>query len=254
MKRIFKFLKMLLITGIISVIVPLIAHGIFKSHSIYEINDYRLNVLKIFLSILPLNVLVVKDFLFKDGVIKSTCLIFYYVLLVPFISLSLNIEEDPALKYFYLTLSIVNALLLIASHVILLKYVFNDFFLRKRKIVPRDIFIVLTTYVTLAISFGLIYTVLDITSTEPLFKGFRAGTGTFDYYFQHIYFSFITISTVGYGDITPNSTIIEFLVILEIIIGFLITNVILALILGSGIFNSLITENNKNKKKSDRED
>ncbi|MCJ8343853.1 MAG: potassium channel family protein, partial [Cetobacterium sp.] len=55
---------------------------------------------------------------------------------------------------------------------------------------------------------------------------------------QHIYFSFITISGIGYGDIVPNSTIIRFLVIIEYLFGFIITNVILALTLSSGIFNN----------------
>ncbi|MCJ8342785.1 MAG: potassium channel family protein [Cetobacterium sp.] len=225
----FRFFKILILTIILSLIIPLIPK---------EISNYPLNVLNIFLSLFPLNFLVIKNFIFKDGIIKATFLIFYYVLLVPFINLSLKIQNDPGLKYFYIFLSLINVFLLISSHGILLKYIFKDIFLRRRRIEIKDVFIVLSTYITIAISFGLISSILDILSPASLLRGITGNPYSFEHYFQHIYFSFITISGIGYGDIVPNSTIIHFLVIIEYLFGFIITNIIVALTLSSGIFNN----------------
>lgn len=40
--------------------------------------------------------------------------------------------------------------------------------------------------------------------------------------FQFFYFSIVTFSTVGYGDIVPESTIAQYLIILEVFLSFLI--------------------------------
>ena len=127
-------------------------------------------------------------------------------------------------------------MLIVVSHVLLLKYVFSDFFGKRRAVVPSDIIVIFTTYITIAITFGLLYTVLSIYSSEPAFKNINIQNGLLNFYFQHIYFSFITIATVGYGDIVPISTIARFLAMIEIMFGMLLTNVILGLVIGSGIF------------------
>lgn len=119
----------------------------------------------------------------------------------------------------------------------LLKYVFTDFFKRKRQIVPNDITIIITTYITLAISFGLVYTIISFFSDDIAFNNIPKTLEEFEFYFRHIYFSFITITTIGYGDIYPLTTIGQFLVMIEVITGMILTNVILGLVIGSGIFN-----------------
>ena len=118
----------------------------------------------------------------------------------------------------------------------LLKYVFTDFFKRKRQIVPNDITIIITTYFTLAISFGLVYTIISFFSDDIAFNNIPKTLEEFEFYFRHIYFSFITITTIGYGDIYPLTTIGQFLVMIEVITGMILTNVILGLVIGSGIF------------------
>ncbi|MCF2627171.1 two pore domain potassium channel family protein [Fusobacterium mortiferum] len=118
----------------------------------------------------------------------------------------------------------------------LLKYVFTDFFKRKRQIVPNDITIIITTYITLAISFGLVYTIISFFSDDIAFNNIPKTLEEFEFYFRHIYFSFITITTIGYGDIYPLTTIGQFLVMIEVITGMILTNVILGLVIGSGIF------------------
>lgn len=193
--------------------------------------------IKVFLGILPIIFLKQKNFLFKDGPLKSSCLILYYLLIVPIVDIFLELSEiDKELKYFFYFLSFINVLLLITSHIMLLKYVFTDFFKRKRQIVPNDITIIITTYITLAISFGLVYTIISFFSDDIAFNNIPKTLEEFEFYFRHIYFSFITITTIGYGDIYPLTTIGQFLVMIEVITGMILTNVILGLVIGSGIF------------------
>lgn len=207
-------------------------------------NDIKITIsilfsssIKVFLGILPIIFLKQKNFLFKDGPLKSSCLILYYLLIVPIIDIFLELSEiDKELKYFFYFLSFINVLLLITSHIMLLKYVFTDFFKRKRQIVPNDITIIITTYITLAISFGLVYTIISFFSDDIAFNNIPKTLEEFEFYFRHIYFSFITITTIGYGDIYPLTTIGQFLVMIEVITGMILTNVILGLVIGSGIF------------------
>lgn len=207
-------------------------------------NDIKITIsilfsssIKVFLGILPIIFLKQKNFLFKDGPLKSSCLILYYLLIVPIVDIFLELSEiDKELKYFFYFLSFINVLLLITSHIMLLKYVFTDFFKRKRQIVPNDITIIITTYITLAISFGLVYTIISFFSDDITFNNIPKTLEEFEFYFRHIYFSFITITTIGYGDIYPLTTIGQFLVMIEVITGMILTNVILGLVIGSGIF------------------
>ncbi|WP_410207480.1 potassium channel family protein [Fusobacterium sp.] len=232
--RVIYFCKGILMSGIISVIISIIGSFLFNGH--LTVTSLLINSFKLFLSLLPIVFLTQRNFLFKDGPLKSTALILYYLILLPCINLSLNIHEDEHFKIIFILINIINITLIIVSHFLLLKYVFSDFFSKKRAVVPSDIIVIFTTYITIAISFGLIYTIISLYSSEPAFSNISFQEGLLDYYFKHIYFSFITIATVGYGDIVPLNTAARFLSIIEVIFGMLLTNVILGLVIGSGIF------------------
>lgn len=236
-KKQFKsFLKNILIVILLSILISLIT-TISLNKNFLLIKCF-FDAIKIFFSVLPLAFVVKRNFLFKDGPLKSILIILYYLILVPIINFTFKEYYTNNLKYFFSFLSFINILLLLTSHIILLKYVITDFLKKKRKIVISDIGIVITTYITIAISFGLLYTLLSLYSTTPAFYGISKNLSNFEFYFKHIYFSFITISTVGYGDVYPLTFIGQFLVLIEIITGIMLTNVILGLIIGSGILNT----------------
>jgi len=235
-EQILKFLKNAIITITLSVLTSFFAHLLVEHRILFT--EILLSSIKIFFSILPLVFLKERNFLFKDGPLKATILILYYLILVPIINLSLGLNENNSLKYFFYFLSFLNVILLILSHILLLKYVITDFLKRRRKVVASDVTVVITTYITMAISFGLMYTLLSIFSDKPIFNGIDRSLGAFQFYFKHIYFSFITITTIGYGDVYPLTALSQFLVIVEIITGLLLTNVILGLVIGSGILTS----------------
>lgn len=242
-EQLIRFFKNSIFTLILSFIISGIAHTSVTKEFIFIEIFY--STIRIFLGILPIVFLRQRNFLFKDGPLKATSLIFYYLILVPIVNFSLGMGTTgefgqglEGLKYFFYFISFINVVLLVISHIILLKYVFTDFLRRRRKVVAGDITVVITTYITMAITFGLIYTLLSLFSSQPAFNGITSNMSAFKFYFKHIYFSFITITTVGYGDVYPLTTFGEFLVIVEIITGIVLTNVILGLIIGSGILTS----------------
>nr|WP_307776436.1 potassium channel family protein [uncultured Cetobacterium sp.] len=232
-EQLINFIKTSILAMIISIVLSILAH--FFMEEKFVLIKALFSAIKIFFSILPIVILRKKNFLFKDGPLKATLLILYYLILVPFVNITLGLDTGDDLKYFFYFLSFINVVLLMVSHVILLKYVITDFLRKKRQVAAGDVTIIITTYITIAISFGLLYTILSLFSSTQAFNGIPSTLPSFEFYFKHIYFSFITITTVGYGDVYPLTTLGEFLVLIEIITGILLTNVILGLVIGSGI-------------------
>jgi voltage-gated potassium channel Kch len=78
---------------------------------------------------------------------------------------------------------------------------------------------------------SIFYTVLLEISPHAL-KGVDPGTW-YDNYPTATYFSFVTLTTLGYGDISPATPIAEVIVILEAVTGMFYLAVIVASLIGA---------------------
>jgi voltage-gated potassium channel len=84
----------------------------------------------------------------------------------------------------------------------------------------RPAFAFFTLYSFIVIMFVVIFRIMDRLAAEPIFliKGARAAISFFD----SLYFSLITMSTVGYGDIIPAGEALRVVAAIEIILGILL--------------------------------
>ena len=124
----------------------------------------------------------------------------------------------PAFEYFYLGLMLaflLAAAWLVASQVLLTGSI--DF----NKIVGA-----VALYLILGLIWSIFYVILLEFSPQAL-KGIEAGNW-YDNMPSTTYFSFVTLTTLGYGDISPVKPIAEVLVILEAVMGMFYLAVIVA--------------------------
>jgi len=129
----------------------------------------------------------------------------------------------PAFEYFYLGLMLaflLAAAWLVASQVLLTGSI--DF----NKIVGA-----VALYLILGLIWSIFYVILLEFSPQAL-KGIEAGNW-YDNMPSTTYFSFVTLTTLGYGDISPVKPIAEVLVILEAVMGMFYLAVIVASLVGS---------------------
>jgi voltage-gated potassium channel Kch len=89
-------------------------------------------------------------------------------------------------------------------------------------------------YMAVAIIFFALYRLLE--HNNP--KSFSASFGS---WFDAIYFSFVTITIVGYGDISPVTLPARIMVILEVLLGLLLLVIMLATAISISFHESVIT-------------
>jgi hypothetical protein len=70
----------------------------------------------------------------------------------------------------------------------------------------------LTVHILMALSFGLAYLMNELITAQAFAQGPQGLSGS-------IYFSFVTITTLGYGDITPASNFVRTLAVAEAVLG-----------------------------------
>ena len=198
--------------------------------------------LAIFMNLIP-----IVYFLFKFRVAKKRPIffigfIFYYLIILP-IWMSLSFEEG-MMGQFGLTrdnltslkwIIILNLMLLLISQFFIIKYVFVDILSGRRRAKTDDIGIVLLTYITLGIIFGFSYILLIENNPNALEGMISKGLGARGIYFRGMYFSFITLTSVGYGEIVPISVAAQALTILESVMGVLLLSFSLGIIFSSNL-------------------
>ncbi len=138
-------------------------------------------------------------------------------------SIARDVTEYPYLEYVYLFLRLaffVSAAWLVGRRVLLTGHV--------------DINIItgsVALYLIIGLIWATIYTLLVQLSPEAI-TGLEAGDWS-DILSAMTYFSFVTLTTLGYGDISPVSPIARVLVILEAVTGMFYFAIVVASLVGS---------------------
>ena len=93
--------------------------------------------------------------------------------------------------------------------------------MRHKRVGRETILGAICVYIMLAMAFGMVYMGMGHVETAPPFFAQPGAHPANDY----IYFSFITMTTVGFGDLTPASKQAKTLVVMEAVLGqiFLVT-------------------------------
>ena len=86
-------------------------------------------------------------------------------------------------------------------------------------------------YLLMGLIFAIIYTLLSL-SFNDAFNNMSNPTEWYSLFPDFIYFSFVTLTTLGFGDISPNLPLAKFLVYLEAIIGQFYLAVLVASLVG----------------------
>jgi hypothetical protein len=106
---------------------------------------------------------------------------------------------------------------------LLTKFIFNE-----KEITKEVIYAAVVIYLLMAIMWSFAYLIL-----EYMYPGsFSISEGSSRDTFQYLYFSFVTITTLGYGDIAPLTQKASSLVILEAVTGQIYLVVVVAWLVG----------------------
>lgn len=98
-------------------------------------------------------------------------------------------------------------------------------------------------YLLIGLIWAVLYTLIEL-SFSGSFSNTHHSNVWFVLFPEYIYFSFVTISTLGFGDISPILPIARFLVYLEAIVG----QFYLAILVASLVGSHMSTSSNNNKK------
>ncbi|MEQ8344280.1 MAG: ion channel [Sneathiellaceae bacterium] len=107
----------------------------------------------------------------------------------------------------------------VAAFLVEASILFADLFARFARL-AQPIFAFLTLYSTIVIVFAALYRVMDRFAEAPLFQ-VAGATARIDFA-EALYFSIVTLSTLGYGDIVPASAAVQALVAIEVVLGLLL--------------------------------
>ena len=123
-----------------------------------------------------------------------------------------------------------SALFLAYVAVVILNYLF-----REKKVAPDVIYGAICVYLLIGLVWATGYSFLEI--YDP--GAFELGKIPVADPSRFVYYSYVTMTTLGYGDITPLSSPAQFLSVLEAITGQLYLAVIIARLMGLHISHSL---------------
>ena len=107
------------------------------------------------------------------------------------------------------------------------------YILRSRQVTEDTIFAAISIYLLLGITWGIVYSFVEGIHPGSFYfsNALILGNEKPEWY-HFLYYSFITLTTVGYGDVTPVTQQSQSLAILEAITGVLFTAVMIARLVG----------------------
>lgn len=121
----------------------------------------------------------------------------------------------PAAQLLEAASDVVSALLIVICVVMILRYV-----LTSREVTVDTVFGAFVAYLLIALTFASIYHALVVIEPESFAMPNISTIGNgFSLNVQLGYFSFVTIATLGYGDIVPRLPVAQMLAILEAVAG-----------------------------------
>lgn len=97
------------------------------------------------------------------------------------------------------------------------------------RIDSTTVFGAMAVYLLIGLSYAYLYQLIALTQSHPFFAGDHGTLYPVDY----LYFSFITITTVGYGDFTPAGRVGEMIAASEAVIGQLYLVSVVGLVVGN---------------------
>jgi hypothetical protein len=109
-----------------------------------------------------------------------------------------------------------------------------SFVLKQAQVTLNVIYAAIVVYLSLAMMWGMIFILVELLEPESI-SLVQKGEGSFHFF----YYSFVTITTLGYGDITPKSEIARSLALLEAVIGQIYLVVLVARLVGIHIAQSM---------------
>ena len=107
--------------------------------------------------------------------------------------------------------------------VVILRHVYT-----RPRVTIGDVVGALDAYIELGLFFTFLYSAVDRFSAEPFFNQV-VDPALFDY----AYFSFVTMTSLGYGDFTPALAVGKGLVIVEVLLGSIFLVVLVARLVGT---------------------
>jgi hypothetical protein len=109
-----------------------------------------------------------------------------------------------------------------------------SFVLKQTEVTLNVIYAAVVVYLSLAMMWGMLFILVEILQPGSITLG-QTGEDAFHFF----YYSFVTITTLGYGDITPTSEIAQSLALIEAVIGQIYLVVLVARLVGIHIAQSM---------------
>ena len=134
------------------------------------------------------------------------------------------------LQYFHQS-NLVFAIGRICGILLLIMVIINTlaFIFKSEDVTIEVIYAAILVYLLMALMWSFVYVLLDLINSASFNVALIPGQS---YQMRFIYYSFVTITTLGYGDITPTTELASSFSILEAVVGQLYLVVVVAKLVG----------------------